>query len=278
MKYLRTIAVVSAISASPLLVRADQAPAPAPAPAKEEAPAAAAPAEKSWSAEVGFDYFSEYIFRGVDVLDNHPVLVPHVIGKWKGFSAYYYGYYGNSTGSDRWYEEADFGVDYTRSFLKDDFLTLTGGAIWYIYPDGTSGTDTAELYGIAAINFPLLNPKVSINWDVDEFHGGYGTAGISHVFDLTKTLNLKEPMALTVTPSAQLGIDFGNISKKTQSNVDWNDILLGLAANLQITSQFSIHAGVQFSIALNSVNDVYDAAGSAKGNEVVGNVGAVFTF
>ena len=246
------------------LTTADDAPAAAAAPA-------AAPA-KSWSVDAGADYFSEYIFRGVDLLHNNPVAEPHVYFKWNGFGVYYTGYYGDSgVPGNHFYEEQDFSGDYTLNFLKDQ-LSLTGGAYGYTYADSKDGKNTVELYGVLAWNWALLNPKILINWDVDQFHGGYGQACISHVFDVSKPLGLKDPLALTITPSAALGIDFGYNSLATQSNVNWNDALFGLTAALQSNKYLAVHAGVQFSVALNSLNDIQQH------NEAIANVGFNIVF
>ena len=146
-------------------------------------------------------------------------------------------------------------------------MSLTGGAYGYTYASSKDGQNTVELYGALAWNWALLNPKLLINWDVDQFHGGYGQACISHAFDLTKAVGLKDPLALTITPSAALGIDFGYNSVATKSNVNWNDVLLGLSANLQINKYLAAHAGVQFSIAMNSLNDI------RQHNEAIANFG-----
>ena len=83
-------------------------------------------------------------------------------------------------------------------------MSLTGGAYGYTYADHKDGQDTVELYGVLAWNWSLLNPKLLINWDVDSFHGGYGQVAISHAFDLSKSLGLKDPLAVSITPSSDL--------------------------------------------------------------------------
>ena len=238
---------------------------------KDTAPTApAASPAKSWSVDAGADYFSEYVFRGVDLLHNNPVAEPHVFLKCNGFGVYYTGYYGDSgVVGNHFYEEQDFSGDYTISFLKDQ-LSLTGGAYGYTYADSKDGKNTAELYGALAWNWALLNPKLLINWDVDAFHAGYGQACISHVFDLSKPLDLKDPLALTITPSAALGIDFGYNDPEKKTN--WNDVLLGLTANLQINKYLSAHTGVQFSVAMNSLNNLQQH------NEAIANFGFNIVF
>lgn len=89
---------------------------------------------------------------------------------------------------------------------------------------------------------------------------------------MTKPLNLPDGMALSIVPSAQLGIDFGYNSRRTGSNVNWNDVLLGVSVPFYITPPFCIHAGFQVSIALNSLNDI------GQGNERIANVGVSYTF
>ena len=253
------------------LTRADDVMATAMSKDATSAVAATAP-EKNWSVDVGADYFSEYIFRGVDLLHNNPVAEPHVFLKWNGFGVYYTGYYGDSgVPGNHFYGEQDFSGDYTVSFLKDQ-LSLTGGAYGYTYGDSQDGKSTVELYGVLAWNWALLNPKLLINWDVDQFHGGYGQACISHGFDLTKAVGLKDPLALTITPSAALGIDFGYNSLATQANVNFNDTLFGLTAALQINKYLAVHTGVQFSVAMNSLND------RLQHNEAIANVGLNIVF
>jgi Bacterial protein of unknown function (Gcw_chp) len=240
-------------------------------PPADTAPAAAPAPVKDWSVTVAADWFSEYIFRGVDLLGNDPVFVPSVVAKWKGLTAYYYGYYGDSDfRNNKWYEETDLGADWTQTVL-DGKLALTAGGLYYVYPDGISGKDTWELYGKATWS-NYVNPYIGINWDIDEFHGGYAVAGISHTYDLTKPLKLPDGMALSIVPSAQLGIDLGYNSRRTGANVNWNDVLLGVNVPFNITPQFCIHAALQVSIALDSLNDI------GQHNELIGNVGASYSF
>jgi hypothetical protein len=231
------------------------------------------PPAKEWSVTLGADWYSEYIFRGVDLLKNEPVFVPSVVAKWKGLTAYYYGYYGdgdNALPGNEWYEETDLGADWTQTVL-DGKLALTAGALYYVYFDANSGTDTWELYGKATYAC-YFNPTVAINWDIDSFRGGYGTVGVSHSYDLSKALNLKEGMSLAIVPSAQLGIDFGYNSRRTQSNINWDDVLLGVNVPFFLTPQFCIHAGFQWSVAMNSLNDI------GQHNEAIANVGLSYSF
>ncbi len=260
MKCIRALTLLAAMLAVPLATRADEA-----APAVEEAAE-----EKEWSASVGFDVWSEYIFRGVDLSGNDAMFNPYASFSWKGFTAYYWGAF-NDADPGRWYEETDLGIEYGMDVL-DGKLTLAGGALWYLYLDGQSGKDTMELYGKATVNV-LLSPYVSLFYDIDEFHGGYLSFGVSHSFDLTETLGLGEGMALSIDPSAQLSFDLGYNSRVTSSNFDLNDLLFGVKVPFQITEMISVHAGVQLSIALSALSDGY-----GQGNEWIGNAGVTLSF
>jgi len=256
-----------------LSARADEATAGKPGeghPASE-APAAEAPAPtKDWSVTLGQDYYSEYIFRGVDLLRNNAIWVPSVVGKYKNLTAYYYGYYGSGLGKNQRYEEADFGADVTLTAF-DGKLALVGGALGYVYPDGTSGKDTYEFYGKASWS-NYLNPYIGLNWDVHAFHGGYGAAGVSHAYDLTGFFKLKDGQTLSIIPSAALGIDFGYNWRGTKDNVTWNDVLLGVNLPYYITPALCVHVQYQCSIALNSVHAI---GGS---NESIVNAGISYSF
>ncbi|MEI6083094.1 MAG: TorF family putative porin [Verrucomicrobiota bacterium] len=270
-RHLLKITFCALVLAQAGIARADQA-ADATAKAPEAAPAAAAAPEpaKEWSVAVGADYFSEYIFRGVDLLGNDPVFVPSVVGKWKGLTAYYYGYYGDSDSpNNTWYQEADIGADWTQTVL-DGKLALTAGALYYLYPDGNSGADTWEIYGkVTYVSY--FNPYIALNWDIDEFNAGYGVVGVTHTYDISKYVKLEDGK-LTITGMAQLGIDFGYNSRATQSNVNWNDILFGPSITFAITPALNVHAGWQTSIALNSLNDI------GQHNNSFANIGVGYAF
>lgn len=261
--------MVAALMGVAVAGRADEAAThtAAPAPAAVEEPTE----EKAWSASVNFDIWSEYIFRGVEISSGDDVMYnPSVTFAWNGITAYYWGAFNDSDAGDTWYEETDLGIDYTFSVL-DEKLSLTGGFLAYLYQDGISGVDTYEIYGKASYD-TFLTPTASLFWDIDEFHGGYLTFSVSHSFDVGGALGLSEPMALSIDPSAALSIDLGYWSRATDSNVALNDLLLGVKVPWQITEAFQVHACVQVSIALDSMDDI------GQGDEIIGNIGASYSF
>ena len=227
--------------------------------------------DKDWEFTAGFDLWSEYIFRGVRIPDNSPMYNPSASFGYKGFSVWYWGAFGDSDGPDNTYEENDYGADYTFT-LMDDKLSLTAGGLMYHYPDGNSGADTFEVYGIAALDV-LLQPSAALYWDIDEFHGGFLTLGIGHSFDLGEMVDMQEPMAWSLDPSAKVSVDFGYNDRGTQSNVALNDLTLGLGSTLQITEIVEVHAGINYQISLDALNNIAHSS-----NRLFGNVGFSVTF
>lgn len=219
--------------------------------------------EKSWSLDVGADYSNHYLFRGVSVLGDNEVLVPHATFSSGNFNFYYYGYAGDipadftSSGNTVSYREDDFGADYTIALSEKFGLTL--GAVSYMYSNQTTeeygAVDTYELYAIAAFDVPL-SPTISYYRDMDAIKGAYASIGISHSFPLGSKASFDF--------SASVGFDFGyNLGSEVasdlglkESNGDLNDLLVGIDIPIQINDWFSVHAQAQQSISLRVLDDL----------------------
>lgn len=235
-----------------------------PAVAQEATEPEAAEDEKAWSFEVGLDYSSLYMFRGLNLLgEDQEVLTPRAIYAYGGLSVWYYGYLGkfdlfdedgNVVGEGD-YTETDLGVDYT---FEGDKFWLTLGALVYLYTGevetGLGYLDTSEVYALAGWNVPLA-PTLSYYHDVDAIDGGYLALAVSHSFPAGESVS--------IDPSAQLGIDFGyNLPADDleaglrKSSGDLNDLLLGLDVAWQATDAFALHALVQRSISLDVADDL----------------------
>ena len=118
----RPIAIAAAIAVAALStgLRAQGTPSPPPA-TPEVTPAALSPAEpaapeKAWSLDLGAEYASRYLFRGVSLLGDKHLLDPHAHFGIGNFGVYYYGYFGEIPDTHDKYQEADFGADHTFSF------------------------------------------------------------------------------------------------------------------------------------------------------------------
>jgi hypothetical protein len=228
--------------------------------------------EKSWSFEAGVDRSSLYLFRGVDLLDGESVIVPHATWTVGGLAVSYYGYFGDLPGDSR-YGENDLTLDYTFSLGDKASLTL-GGLTYQFNGDAERDLvflDTYEVYGILSFDVPL-SPTLTYYRDVDEVDGGYGSFGISHSLALGSRASLDL--------SGSVGFDF-HYNNKEVGNGTPNDVLVSVDLPIQVGDRFSIHAGVQRSIALEALDEIVKAdpeAEGAYGDQTVVTVGAALSF
>lgn len=242
------------------------------------APAASAQ-EKSWSLDVSADYFDHYMFRGVPLLGDNEVLVPHVTYSMGNFNAYYYGYFGDVpadltySGNTASYHEDDFGADYT--FALGEKFGLTVGIVSYMYSSETTNDygfeDTYELYAVAAWDVALA-PTISYYQDMDAVEGAYATLGISHSFPMGSKASLDFAASVGFDFGYNLGSEVASDNDLEESNGDLNDVLIGLSVPVQVNDWFGFHITAQESIAL----DVLDDLGYE--DETVFSGGVSFTF
>jgi hypothetical protein len=219
--------------------------------------------EKAWSLDLGVDYASHYMFRGVPLLGDNEVLIPSAWFTVGNFSAYYYGYRGDIpadftfSGNEADYGEDDLGVEYAIPIGETFSLTL--GGVWYLYSGETEEEyaffDTYEAYATAAWDV-MLQPRISYWHDLDAVEGGYLQVGIGNSypmgskasFDWTAALGIDFGYNLNEGLAADLGLD--------ESSGDLNDVLIGIDVPVQITDWFSFHVAVQQSIALDVLEDI----------------------
>jgi hypothetical protein len=115
--------------------------------------------------------------------------------------------------------ETDLTLSYTAPVGP---VSLTGGYIYYGF-DGAN--DTQELYVTAALA-TVLNPALTVYYDVDEGKGGFAILALSQAFPLSKTialtaggslgLNLKDAaMGLDKNGNKFTGLYYGEVSLAT---------------------------------------------------------------
>lgn len=227
--------------------------------------------ERAWSLDVGVDYASLYMFRGIDLLGDDPVLVPYVVFAHGGFSAWAYGYsgqFGSETdieGDD--YTELDFGLDYTWGFGAEDGHSLTLGALRYTYQDPPEydEIETNEVYAILTFD-TFLAPTFSLYYDVDVYDAGYLSLGVSHGWPLTESTSFD----VAATLSYDLG--YNSLVYLGDEQNDLSDLLLGVDIPWSVTDSFGLHAGVSHSVALSVVDDI------GQDDEIWFTVGASYSF
>jgi len=206
------------------------------------------------SIEVGLDFASRYLFRGLVELGEEAVAVPSVVFERGGWTVSYSGYLGEIPGSGGRYREHDFSADYSRAFGA---LSLTAGALTYRFNRAAERDleffDTYELYAIASWD-RLLKPTLSYYRDIDAVQGGYAQIALSHGLRWADRVDLEL--------SAAMGFDFGyNLDRDSarelslrRSNGDPNDLLLGAEVGFEATESLTLRLLVQRSLALETLD------------------------
>ncbi len=127
-----------------------------------------------------FAFVNMYVWRGM-VLTDGPVFEPSATLGYKGASINVWGNLDldNVNGTSGDFNEIDLTLDYTRSIKE---FSLSAGLIYYDFPN-TDFRSTLELYAGVGLEI-LLQPTVTVYFDVDQAEGIYGTLGLSHSFAL----------------------------------------------------------------------------------------------
>jgi hypothetical protein len=127
-----------------------------------------------------FAFVNMYVWRGM-LLTDGPVFQPSATLGYKGVSINGWGNLDldDVNGTSGEFNEIDLTLDYTHTIKE---FSLSAGLIYYDFPN-TDFRSTAELYVSAGVDM-LLQPSVTVYFDVDQAEGIYGTLGLSHSFEL----------------------------------------------------------------------------------------------
>jgi len=179
--------------------------------AQEEA--AAAEEEKPWSIELGADYNSKYVWRGI-LLTDDPVLQPSITFAFKGFSLDIWANMDltDVNGNNDEINEVDYTLDYSGEAGP---IGYSVGVIYYDFPN-TDFASTTEVYtGIGLKDVPLT-PTLTVYRDVDEVDGFYVTLDVSHSFE----------NVVTFSETAAMAVDLG--AQVSWGDSDYNSGYLGV--------------------------------------------------
>jgi hypothetical protein len=190
----------------------------------------------SFSAALG----SRYVWRG-QILSEGIVLQPTVAMTLGGFSANLW----SNVDLDN-DEEDDDGIVMNETDLTVNYsmpigpVTATAGFIHYDF----DGPDTQELYLTAALA-TLLNPTLSLYYDIDEGEGAFAVLSASHAFPVG-------PVSLTA--GASLGFNLGD--KAMGLNEDGEDFTglyygeVSLATSIPLFKNVTLDPRIAYSTAL----------------------------
>jgi hypothetical protein len=175
----------------------EQKPAAATSAPPATAPAPVTAAEDKPTGSLSISGLSKYVWRGYENTKNSIVVQPSLTIGYKGFSASVWGNIDsapysttNASYSSTW-TETDLTLSYTKTF---GILNAGLGYIYYGLQAPNAGTvkplDAQEIFVTLGLN-TLLTPTLTVYKEIDHYHQYYFLLGISHTFELSKTVSLQ---------------------------------------------------------------------------------------
>jgi hypothetical protein len=196
--------------------------------------ASALAAEDQLTVGTTADFFSKYIWRGQNAV-NDWVLQPSASIGYKGWTASAWGNLDltSENGNRGEFSEVDLTLDYSGKLPDLDVLGYSVGLIYYDFPVPGGADDTYELYGGLSLDVPA-NPSMTVYHDVDEAQGTYISWGVGHSFANLFELGPGIPVALDL--GASLGWGSGNYNKYYwgPGSGKLNDLVLSAALPFEI--------------------------------------------
>ena len=142
---------------------------------------------------------NRYVWRGYELSRNSAVVQPTATIGYKGFSANIWGnldtkpYFsgtGDTSDSSAW-NETDLTLWYTKNL---GLYSLGFGYIYYalasLNRDAPDRADFQEIFATASLN-TLLSPALTVYKEISHYRNWYFLLGVSHIFELNKTISLK---------------------------------------------------------------------------------------
>lgn len=227
-------------------------------------------------------FASRYVWRG-QTLSKGFVAQPTVAVTVGGFSANLWSNVDldNSEADDDGIvmNETDLTLNYTVPIGK---VSLTGGFIHYDFDgvagetaaDSTTGSDTQEIYLTAGVA-TLLNPTLSLYYDIDDGDGGFAVLAISQAIPAG-------PISLTAGASVGFNID----DKAMGVNSDGEKFTglyygeLSLATSIPIFGHVSLDPRIAYSTALGDHGEhaVKSISADGKKNTFYGSIAVTAAF
>ncbi len=204
------------------------------------------------SVEVTADFFSKYVWRGINVTDDWS-FQPGVSATYGGFTAGVWGALDmtDENGESGEFIEYDYYVDYSGQIT--DIIGFSVGGIYYYFPS-VDPSATTEVY--VGLNFDVVaNPSVTVYYDVDEVEGAYVSLGVGHTFEDI------ENVPFDVDLGASLGWGDSNYNEAYWGDgigAELNDLVLSAAFPFEV-GPVAVTPSMHYVAILGS--DTSDAAG-----------------
>ena len=223
-------------------------------------------AEGDVSVGVTADFFSKYVWRGQNLVDDW-VFQPGVSVGYKGLTGSVWGNLEmtDENGNSGEFTEIDYTVDYSGKITE--IIGFSVGAIYYDFPN-TGFDGTTELYWGFAFDVPL-SPSITVYHDVDEVEGTYASLGIGHSFEFPESM----PVGVDLGASLGWGDSDYNAGYWGTTGSEFNDLVLSAAFPFTV-GPVSVTPSVHYVLLVGS--DISDAV--ADDDVVYAGVGFGYDF
>jgi hypothetical protein len=232
----------------------------------------AAMAEEDVTFGVAADFFSKYVWRGQNVVDDW-VLQPSASLGYKGFTASIWGNV-DMTGDlvDDWeFSEVDYAIDYSNTFPGQETLGYSVGLIYYDFPN-TGWDATGEVYAGLSAELPL-SPAVKWFYDFDEADGSYIQFSLGHTIEKIRQWREDCYCDLQFGASVAYATDNYNDFYFGVDDGAFNDVTLSAGLPFCIGS-LTIKPSIAYSVMID--NDIREATGES--DNFWGGVGLAYSF
>jgi hypothetical protein len=234
--------------------------------------AAAGSAEDDVSIGVTADFFSKYIWRGQNVVDDW-VFQPSASVGYKGLTG---SVWGNMDLHGDWvddgeFSEVDYVLDYTGTFPGQQKLGYSLGVIYYDFPN-TPWDATTEVYG-ALTAAMALSPALRWYYDMDEADGSYIQLAVGHTIE--KVTQWREDCYCDVQLGASVAYATDNYNDFYFGVGDaaLNDLTLSIALPICV-DKLTIKPSINYSMMID--DDIRAATG--KSDNLWGGISAALSF
>jgi hypothetical protein len=229
------------------------------------------------------DFYSKYIFRGVNCSDESVFQPAVYVSRW-GFTGSVWGNMDLKNVNDKAgvFSELDYTIDYTATVPGIDWLNFSVGNAYYEYPN-TDVASTDEVYGGMSMGCTcsgkgeclacLIAPSFKIYRDIDASKGTYGQLSIGHT--IQKFAPITEGCMCDFVVGASVGYanDPYNKGNFDVEGSKLNDLTLSLALPFNL-SGVTIKPGINYSSMLDS--EIREA--TEKSDNLWGGVSLSYSF
>lgn len=232
---------------------------------------------RMWGANLATGWESRHIHYGVNEAENGGAYTTE-LGVWiDDFTLSVWNGFGTSNNFQEWDFTAGYNFDLGPVFLIPGYnFRYTPGIVEESHEHEEAGhgnhdesgghihtTCGNELFAVLGTNkIPFVTPSTAFIWDLNNTPGAFFEFRLDGEIPVYKEI-------ITLEPYALLGV---NLGYNTRSYYGWNNFQFGLEANWQINKIISAFAGINYSLAMNALQDI------DQGNEVWINVGLSFGY